>query len=654
MTRSKLISFSPFAFLVSLFLPTAVFAQAYDGEWAVTESVNATACGEGTSVETYTAVVSQSGTTMTVTASGITRSGAFSGTILTFTATYPEDGGSVSSSGTIVFNGNSASGSSTWTYTEGSLSCDGSSTLSASRVGVPAPQPTPAPTPPPTPVPDAPQMAFSTSGSSLSISWDAVSNAAGYLLYYAPYPSADPVASIDLGSLLSLSGDLPVGTAMYIALQAYNASGQGDVSNVGNFEVKGVDVIELANEDSDIAAIVYSSKNASAVLFNNSSTAATVHYRFGDNQSATLVSDVQGNPIQFDIAGHRFDYTYTGSQVRTTLTEPGGAQSSVLENNPFATALSKPSYRPHSCTVSAQCADTQAAVWDSADEAALEQSINSNGGAMQRISGSVLACPFWMPSSACQALEGYAADAENLVDRLTDSASDKVKRIGTRFMCTVDSSSCAQVAADKAPAAIVELEQFASSSVQPDASFDVSGDSLKPDADSWASYLADSGFEMVDVPCAESVFASIRPECGGASGTPQNPGGGDGGQGGQPTSDPFDDPNLIVEAISECRDTGAGIRVMSGCYTSDGKHTGLFVWRVNGVIEKRVYYVNGKLNGPYQEYGGLDTETPWLQYAGTYVDGKLHGTFYYYDSSGLIATNEFDNGVVVEGSHKDH
>jgi|GEM_PF-3043294 len=584
MNRLKFIPLSLLALFFSLLLPRVAMAQAYDGEWSVTESVNGTACGEGNSVESYTAIVSQSGATMTVSASGITRSGAFNGTTLTFTATYPEDGGTVSSRGTIVFNGNSATGSSTWTYTEGSLSCDGSSTISASRVSTPTPTPTPAPTPTPTPTPNptpgAPQMTFATSGNSLTISWNAVANAEGYLLYYAPYPSADPVSSLDLGELLSLSGDLPAGTALYIAMQAYNAAGQGDVSNVANFKIKGVDVIEVANQDSDIAAVVYGSRNASAVLFNNSSTTSTVQYLFDNQQSATLLSDVQGNPLQFDIAGHRFDYTYSGSQVRTTLTEPSGAQSTALENNPFAGAISIPSYRADSCDDSAPCADTLAAVWDSADETALEESINSNGSAMQRISGTALACPFWMPASACQALSGFAADAENLVDRLTDSVNDKVKRIGTRFNCTVGNSACADVVIDKAPAVVVELEQFASASVQPDASFDVSGDSLRPDVDSWATYLAEAGFTLVDVPCAESVFADIRPECGGETPTTESPS--DGSEEGDKEGGEEVTDNCVTLAASAS--TGD-----EGCYNKAGFRTG--EWKYYMTDSNSVRYV---------------------------------------------------------------
>ena len=118
-----------------LIMSGSVIAQTYDGQWTVTENVNGTACGEGNTVETYSASVVQSGTTMTVTAAGITRSGSINGTTLTFTATYDEDGGTVTSSGTIVFNGNTASGSSNWTYTDNSLSCKGSSTISATKVG---------------------------------------------------------------------------------------------------------------------------------------------------------------------------------------------------------------------------------------------------------------------------------------------------------------------------------------------------------------------------------------------------------------------------------------------------------------------------------------------------------------------------------------
>ncbi|MDT8397071.1 MAG: hypothetical protein RQ899_00440 [Pseudomonadales bacterium] len=71
---------------------------------------------------------------MTVSANGITRHGTLSGRSLAFTATYDEDGGEVTTQGTVTFNASADaySGSSNWSWTDGTLTCNGSSTIEGS------------------------------------------------------------------------------------------------------------------------------------------------------------------------------------------------------------------------------------------------------------------------------------------------------------------------------------------------------------------------------------------------------------------------------------------------------------------------------------------------------------------------------------------
>ena len=253
-----------------------------------------------------------------------------------------------------------------------------------------------------------------------------------------------------------------------------------------------------------------------------------------------------------------------------------------------------------------------------------------------------------MPTSACQALSGFAADSENLVDRLTDSVNEKIKRVGTRFMCTVDSSACADVVADKAPAAIVELDQFASATVQPDASFDVSADSLKPDADSWATYLAESGFEMVDVPCAESVFAAIRPECGGEASTPDQSGGG--------TEPPtIGDGGGAEGAIDNCVTIPASASIgEEGCYNKEGFRTG--EWK---------YYMTDSNNVRYVAHTSVYSNNSDTVFKTTYRDSgtrkyseetrvgkKLEGEFRVFFSDGSLQQLTTYIANVENGPHK--
>ena len=102
------------------------------GTWTITETADGTDCGDGISTFTYTIGVAQSGSNITVTADGLTFSGTLSGNQLVWSGSYPEDGGTTTANVTmtIASDGNSLSGSSTWSWTDGIDSCTGTSTFS--------------------------------------------------------------------------------------------------------------------------------------------------------------------------------------------------------------------------------------------------------------------------------------------------------------------------------------------------------------------------------------------------------------------------------------------------------------------------------------------------------------------------------------------
>jgi secreted trypsin-like serine protease len=84
----------------------------------------------------------------------------------------------------------------------------------------------------------APVLTTSISGTTVTISWSAFASASGYNLFYAPFPAQTPVASLDLGATNTVSAPLPPGSAFYIAVQPYTASGPTEVfSNVATFSV---------------------------------------------------------------------------------------------------------------------------------------------------------------------------------------------------------------------------------------------------------------------------------------------------------------------------------------------------------------------------------------------------------------------------------
>lgn len=85
--------------------------------------------------------------------------------------------------------------------------------------------------------PQAPVLSLEARGQEVTASWTTVAGAEGYRLFYAPYPSASPIDSIDLGNTNTLSVVLPSGAAFYVAVKAYNAAGSSDYSNIGYFIV---------------------------------------------------------------------------------------------------------------------------------------------------------------------------------------------------------------------------------------------------------------------------------------------------------------------------------------------------------------------------------------------------------------------------------
>jgi uncharacterized protein (TIGR02145 family) len=87
-------------------------------------------------------------------------------------------------------------------------------------------------------VPSAPTLTVTTNGLTVTASWSAAADATGYTLYYAPYPAATPIGSVDMGSKTSFSATLTAGVAYYVAVKATNSSGSSGYSNISNFTIQ--------------------------------------------------------------------------------------------------------------------------------------------------------------------------------------------------------------------------------------------------------------------------------------------------------------------------------------------------------------------------------------------------------------------------------
>ena len=82
-----------------------------------------------------------------------------------------------------------------------------------------------------------PRLAIGTDKQSLSLHWDSFVGASGYRFYFAPYPYTGPesIQSIDMGSALSVEGELPEGSSYYVAVEAYSDLAISTLSNVEYF-----------------------------------------------------------------------------------------------------------------------------------------------------------------------------------------------------------------------------------------------------------------------------------------------------------------------------------------------------------------------------------------------------------------------------------
>ncbi len=81
----------------------------------------------------------------------------------------------------------------------------------------------------------APVLAVTVAGNQLTLSWTASSRADGYTLYYAPYPNAESIGSIDMGTKTRISTTLGAGACFYVAVKAYGGTGDSDYSNIEHF-----------------------------------------------------------------------------------------------------------------------------------------------------------------------------------------------------------------------------------------------------------------------------------------------------------------------------------------------------------------------------------------------------------------------------------
>jgi hypothetical protein len=106
-----------------------------EGDWQMTSTVVSDNC-DGRENQAFLMTITQDANALTAETPELTFNGTICGNQIQMKGSFPEDGGTVTVNGTLVVSadGNSMEGTDTWTWTDGSESCSGSDSLSASRI----------------------------------------------------------------------------------------------------------------------------------------------------------------------------------------------------------------------------------------------------------------------------------------------------------------------------------------------------------------------------------------------------------------------------------------------------------------------------------------------------------------------------------------
>lgn len=115
--------------------PPPVQAAEVAGTWFSRTANNAVNCGIGEYIDAQAIVITQNGSAISLLMStGNEFSGTVNGDIVEWTGNFEERGGTTTiTSLSVPVSGNSASGNATWTWTDGTDSCNGTMEITASR-----------------------------------------------------------------------------------------------------------------------------------------------------------------------------------------------------------------------------------------------------------------------------------------------------------------------------------------------------------------------------------------------------------------------------------------------------------------------------------------------------------------------------------------
>ena len=106
------------------------------GVWTITETYLTDSCEGPGGSDTYRVTVTQTGNAVTLMFDdGTTYDGTINGNTLTWSGSYPEEGGTTTVSGEFIVSADERSlqGSDSWTWTDGSTTCSGTDSFTGTR-----------------------------------------------------------------------------------------------------------------------------------------------------------------------------------------------------------------------------------------------------------------------------------------------------------------------------------------------------------------------------------------------------------------------------------------------------------------------------------------------------------------------------------------
>lgn len=300
-----------------------------------------------------------------------------------------------------------------------------------------------------------------------------------------------------------------------VLLAACGGGGGGSTSTPTNPQVPGGDNppvdpppapikglgFDSADSDVTFVALPDDDHNSTLVFMRDASASERIVVVLDDGTLIEAAQDDAGRLTSLMIGDHQFNFTsYTASTVTVTYHAPGGATVSEvvdLETGGIAATATADKIRllkyGSNPTV----------------EEYLDEKTEDGGAWLQNPSNTYL--PLIILRLAGEAVADIFDQARIRLESALESTAEMVAMVHNRVTCTISSAACAEQVAEGAPTVIQDLESLDPAG-QTTAGLDVTAEGVQPNREQWEAE-SNLDFSMIDVPCAESVFAQMNPHC---------------------------------------------------------------------------------------------------------------------------------------------